>query len=132
MTGPIVALDHVQVAAPAACEDEARRFYGDLLGLEEIAKPPLLAARGGVWFRVGAQELHVGVGGTFASATKAHPALRVSSVEALERLAAALAEGGAVVCWADPAEIPGSARFFVDDPWSNRLEFVAHATAQRR
>ena len=54
MTGAIVGLDHVQVAAPAGCEDDARRFYGALLGLEEIEKPPLLAARGGVWFRVGA------------------------------------------------------------------------------
>jgi catechol 2,3-dioxygenase-like lactoylglutathione lyase family enzyme len=125
MTGRVVALDHVQVAAPAGCEDEARRFYGDLLGLEEIAKPPLLAARGGVWFRVGAQQLHLGVAEGFAPATKAHPAFRVSSIGALERLAAALEVVGAAVRWADPEEIPESARFFVDDPWGNRLELVA-------
>jgi catechol 2,3-dioxygenase-like lactoylglutathione lyase family enzyme len=35
----IVGLDHVQVAAPAGCEDDARAFYGVLLGLEEIEKP---------------------------------------------------------------------------------------------
>lgn len=125
MSGPIVALDHVQVAAPAGCEAEARRFYGSLLGLEEIAKPPLLAARGGVWFRVGAQELHVGVAAPFTAATKAHPALRASTPRELEGLAGHLETSGFAVRWADPAEIPGTARFFVDDPWGNRLELVA-------
>jgi catechol 2,3-dioxygenase-like lactoylglutathione lyase family enzyme len=121
----IVGLDHAQVAAPPGCEEEARRFYGGLLGLEEVPKPPRLAARGGVWFRVGEQQLHVGVAVDFVPATKAHPALRVASVADLERLAARLEEREIEVRWADPAEIPGAARFFVDDPWRNRLELVA-------
>jgi catechol 2,3-dioxygenase-like lactoylglutathione lyase family enzyme len=125
VNGPIVGLDHVQVAAPAGCEDEARRFYGALLGLEEIAKPPLLEARGGVWFSVGAQELHVGVADPFAAATKAHPALQVSSSGELERLASHLDANGVGVRWADLREMPGTSRFFVDDPWGNRLELVA-------
>ncbi len=123
MSGPVVALDHVQVAAPAGCEDEARRFYGGLLGLEEIPKPPLLAARGGVWFRVGTQELHVGVAEQFAPATKAHPAFLVPSVGR-----ARAARGGgrgqrrARSAGRTRTEIPGSTRFFVDDPWGNRIE----------
>jgi catechol 2,3-dioxygenase-like lactoylglutathione lyase family enzyme len=52
-------LDHVQLAAPPGCEREARRFYGDLLGLSELEKPAGLGAGGGVWFRAGRQELHV-------------------------------------------------------------------------
>lgn len=68
-------MDHVQVAAPRGCEDEARRFYGVLLGLEEIDKPEELRARGGVWFRCGEQQLHIGVEDGFAPAKKAHPAL---------------------------------------------------------
>lgn len=125
MNGAIVGLDHVQVAAPAGCEDDARGFYGLLLGLDEIEKPPVLAARGGVWFGVGEQQLHVGVADGFAPATKAHPALRVSSRAALDRLAARLAEHGIDVRWADLEEIPGGARFFVDDPWGNRIELLA-------
>ncbi len=41
----IAALGHVQVAAPRDCEADARRFYGALLGLEEIEKPAPLRAR---------------------------------------------------------------------------------------
>ena len=49
----IIGLDHVQVAAPPGCEADARRFYGGVLGLAEVAKPEALAARGGVWFALG-------------------------------------------------------------------------------
>jgi catechol 2,3-dioxygenase-like lactoylglutathione lyase family enzyme len=125
MSGAIVGLDHVQVAAPLGCEAEARRFYGTMLGLEEIDKPVRLAPRGGVWFRAGAHELHVGVAAEFVPAAKAHPALRVSSPAELERLAAVLGDAGAHVMWPDPAEIPGTTRFFVHDPWGNRLELIA-------
>ena len=76
-------IDHVQLAAPPGCEAEARRFFGGLLGLEEVEKPESLRARGGVWFRVGAQQLHVGVEQEFAPARKAHPAFAVSGYDEL-------------------------------------------------
>jgi hypothetical protein len=41
----IVALDHVQVAAPPGCEADARRLYGELLGLVELVKPAALEPR---------------------------------------------------------------------------------------
>ena len=125
MTGQIVGIDHVQVAAPPGCDAEARRFYGDLLGLDELPKPPLLAARGGTWFRAGEHELHVGIADDFVPAARAHPALRVASLEVLEALAARLADHRVDVEWADPREIPGTIRFHVRDPWGNRLELVA-------
>lgn len=121
----VVGLHHVQVAAPAGCEAAARAFYGGLLGLPEIEKPPLLAARGGCWFDLGRGELHVGVEDPFRPAGKAHPALLVGSWKALEELAGSLAASGADVRWADEAEIPDQRRFHVDDPWGNRLELVA-------
>ena len=80
----ILGIDHVQVAAPRGCEAEARAFYGGLLGLEELAKPEALAARGGCWFRAGSQELHVGVEEPFAPARKAHPGLVVDDLAALD------------------------------------------------
>jgi catechol 2,3-dioxygenase-like lactoylglutathione lyase family enzyme len=116
-------LDHVQVAAPPGCEPEARRFYGELLGLRELEKPPALRAGGGLWFAAGAQELHVGVAGDFTPAGKAHPGLRVGSDAALEALAGALTAAGAAVEWDD--RIEGRRRFFTSDPWGNRLELLA-------
>ena len=124
MTG-VTGLHHVQVAAPPGCEDGARQFYGALLGLAELEKPPLLAGRGGCWFALGGNELHVGVEDPFQPASKAHPALAVESTAALDALAAALESAGIGVRWADDAEIPGQRRFHVNDPWGNRLELVA-------
>ncbi len=121
----VVGLHHVQVAAPLGCEDAARAFYGGLLGLPELDKPLLLALRGGCWFRAGASELHVGVDDPFTPATKAHPALLVGSEQALGELAASLVEAGVEVRWADEAEIAGQRRFYVSDPWGNRIEVIA-------
>ena len=121
----IAGIDHVQVAAPPGCEEQARAFYGGLLGLEEIAKPEPLAARGGCWFAVGRQELHVGVAEPFAPAAKAHPALRVDTAEELRDLAGRLSAAGHAVSW-DEA-LPGTERFYVADPFGNRLELLASA-----
>ncbi len=112
----------MQLAGPPGCEDDARRFFGELLGLVEIAKPPALAARGGVWFTAGAQQLHVGVEGEFAPAKKAHPALAVEPA-ALDDLAARLAGACAPVEWDD--ELAPRRRFYSADPWGNRIELIA-------
>src|SRR4051812_47293178 len=122
---PIDGLDHVQVAAPPGCESEARRFYGGLLGLAELTKPEGLAGRGGAWFQCGRQQLHVGVTDDFEPARKAHPALRVSGVVELERLAEWLTHAGVDVHWEDA--LAGVRRFYVEDPWGNRLELLTAA-----
>jgi catechol 2,3-dioxygenase-like lactoylglutathione lyase family enzyme len=114
------AIDHVQLAAPPGCEAEARRFFAELLGLEELEKPAALRARGGVWFRVGEQRLHVGVEQEFAPARKAHPAFAVSRYD--ELLARLRAAGVPVT---DDASIPGVRRCYVADPWGSRIELVA-------
>jgi catechol 2,3-dioxygenase-like lactoylglutathione lyase family enzyme len=121
----IIGLDHVQVAAPAGSEDAARRFYGHVLGLPELTKPPVLAARGGVWFACGAHQLHVGVADSFAPAAKAHPALAVRADD-LDRLAERLTQAGCSVQWDDA--IPGTRRFYTADPWGNRIELVGVAS----
>jgi catechol 2,3-dioxygenase-like lactoylglutathione lyase family enzyme len=116
-------LDHVQVAAPPGCEAEARGFYGRLLGLRELPKPPALAARGGVWF----EQLHVGVQEDFAPARKAHPALLVGDAVQLSALAERLTLAGVPVHWG--TDIPGVARFHTQDPWGNRLELLAYPSS---
>lgn len=115
----IIGIDHVQLAAPAGCEAEARRFFGEYLGLQEIPKPDLLAKRGGVWFQCGAQQIHIGVEDPFRPAKKAHPAFIVRSLSSLrERL-----ESYGIKVQMDTS-IPGVGRFFTEDPFGNRLEFA--------
>src|SRR5690348_10017078 len=75
------ALHHVQLAIPPNREDEARLFYGELLGLPEVAKPANLAARGGCWFAAGDRQIHLGVEQDFRPARKAHPAFQVARIE---------------------------------------------------
>lgn len=112
-------IDHVQVAGPPGCEPAARAFYGDVLGLREIPKPQLLAARGGVWFALGTNELHVGIEDDFRPARRAHPALTCTNID---QLASRLAAAGALVDWND--DIGGVRRFYTADPFGNRLEIV--------
>ena len=57
----------------------------------------------------------------FAPARKAHPALRVLPGQ-LDSLAARLRAAGANVAWDDA--LPGTRRFYAEDPWGNRLEFM--------
>jgi catechol 2,3-dioxygenase-like lactoylglutathione lyase family enzyme len=118
----VMGIDHVQVAAPPACEPEARRFYGELLGLPELPKPDALERRGGVWFACGTHQLHVGIAQEFSPASKAHPALLVRRSD-IDRLAKRLADAGCAVLWDDA--IPGTRRFYTADPWGNRIELVA-------
>lgn len=113
----ILRIDHVQVAAPPGCEPAAREFYGGLLGLEELRKPEPLRARGGVWFRAGDQELHVGVEEPFVPAAKAHPGFVAGDLDALRR-----SLSGARVVFVDDDKIDGIDRLFVHDPFGNRLE----------
>jgi catechol 2,3-dioxygenase-like lactoylglutathione lyase family enzyme len=117
-------IDHVQLACPPGSEETLRAFYAGVLGLVEIPKPPLLAVRGGCWFRGYGSELHLGVEETFLPARRAHPGLLRPD---LDELAARLVAAGYPVRWADPAEIPGRRRFHTGDPYGNRLEFLAPA-----
>lgn len=112
-------LHHVQLAIPPGGEEECRAFWGGVLAMEELEKPPVLAARGGCWFRGGGLEVHLGVEEDFAAARKAHPGVLVGNLRAL---AEALTAAGVEVTW--DAEFPGHDRFYAADPFGNRLEFL--------
>ena len=122
MTHRTFALDrlhHVQLAIPSGGEARCREFWGGLLGMEELEKPPELAARGGCWFRGGGVEVHLGVEEDFAPARKAHPGFLVGDLRAL---ATTLEAAEVEVTWDD--EFPGHDRFYASDPFGNRLEFL--------
>ena len=104
---------------PAGQEDEARAFYGDLLGFPEVAKPENLAKRGGCWFETGNLQLHVSVEKEFAPARKAHVAYEVDDLDAMR--ARFEAAGVAIV---EDEPLPGYRRFYVADPFGNRVEIL--------
>jgi catechol 2,3-dioxygenase-like lactoylglutathione lyase family enzyme len=115
----LLGLHHVQLAAPRGSEAVLRHFYGEVLGMTEVPKPPVLAARGGAWFRAGALELHVGVEDDFRPARKAHPGILVADLPAYARR---LGSHGVEVEWDD--SFPGYRRCYVVDPHGNRLELM--------
>lgn len=114
-------IDHVQLAAPAGCEETARKFFADVLGWSEIPKPEKLLKRGGVWFQCGAHQVHIGVQTDFVPATKAHPAFHVQNIEALRDH---LILNKVQVTDDDVRESEGVKRLYVNDPFGNRLEFL--------
>jgi catechol 2,3-dioxygenase-like lactoylglutathione lyase family enzyme len=109
-------IDHVQLAMPAGREEEARTFYGDVLGIPEKPKPAHLAKRGGVWFESGALKVHLGVEADFRPARKAHPAFEVGNLA--EPVEACRKAGYRVV--ADES-LEGYERAYVYDPFDNRI-----------
>ena len=106
-------LDHVQLALPASGLEEARRFYGELLGLAEEPRPG--GRSPGLWHRAPGTVLHLGVEEPFQPARKAHPAFLVSD---LATCRAALDAAGVTTADAE------GARFHAFDPFGNRLEFL--------
>ncbi|ANU22288.1 VOC family protein [Planococcus donghaensis] len=119
MTFSILHIDHVQVAAPAGQEEVASAFYADVLGMNPIEKPEALKGKGGAWFGFGNQQLHVGVEDPFSPAKKAHPAFRVAGYEEMKTH---LRANNIEITEDD--SIQGVERFFVFDPFGNRLEFL--------
>ena len=113
-TFKLVGLHHVQLAMPEGREDQARTFYAGQLGLTEVPKPDELAGRGGVWFVGEDIALHLGVETPFHPARKAHPAFAVDDLDAAWR------EFGQP----EITTLPGLRRFYIADPFSNRIEIV--------
>ncbi|MFE9404869.1 glyoxalase [Streptomyces sp. NPDC006530] len=115
----LAGLHHVQLAIPPGAEEFCREFWGDALGMTELEKPPVLAARGGCWFRGGGLEVHLGVEEDFRPNRKAHPGILVTSLQALAKR---LEDKGVSVIW--DGNLPGHDRFYAFDKLGNRLEFL--------
>lgn len=119
MTFAFKAIDHIQLAAPKGSEDTARKFFKDILGFDEIEKPEALKKNGGVWFRFGNHQLHIGIEEPFLPAKKAHPAFEVENLEELKKH---LTTNGVDVI--EDNNLPGAQRFYISDPFGNRLELL--------
>ena len=114
----MMSIDHVQLGMRPGEEQKARDFYANVLGMREVAKPDPLVASGGVWFGEGAVELHLGIELDMKAPLKAHTAIRVGKIDPI---AERCDKAGHKPLFDD--RYPGRRRFFVHDPFGNRLEF---------
>ena|ERR1051325_619000 len=116
----LLRLHHAQITIPLGAEDQARTFYCQVLGMEEIAKPQSLSSRGGLWLKLGDIQIHVGTEqGVDRCATKAHLAYEVHDLAHWRKV---LTDRGVQIeqCVA----IPGYERFEFRDPFGNRVEML--------
>jgi catechol 2,3-dioxygenase-like lactoylglutathione lyase family enzyme len=121
-----IKIDHVQLVIPAGEEERARKFYGRLLGLEEVEKPDSLKSTGGVWYKIGDSELHLGIekdGTAKTGLKKEHPAFEISGLNEVKNY---LAENRVNI--KEEIPIPGRERFSIYDPFGNRIELLEYGT----
>jgi catechol 2,3-dioxygenase-like lactoylglutathione lyase family enzyme len=107
---------------PANGHEAARRFYGGALGMEEVRPPSSLMVGRLCWFRAGpdGHEVHVYVDEEMAAkSTGQHLCLQVDDIDGMRRQ---LAEHGVAIEATDP--IANRPRFFVHDPFGNRIELT--------
>ena len=115
-----VRLQHVSIPRPAGSEDLTRAFYGDLLGLPEIAAPNSIQAAEVIWFKLGEDaELHCFREEPLDDTSNRHYCLVVDDVAGIRRK---LDEAGYAPY--DVEAIPGRPRFFCRDPFGNIIEFT--------
>jgi catechol 2,3-dioxygenase-like lactoylglutathione lyase family enzyme len=112
-------IDHIQLAAPKGSEEEAIKFFRDILGFSEVEKPEFLKKRGGVWFKFGCYQVHIGIEEPFSSSKKAHPAFEVENIEDLKQH---LTKNN--VSFIKDDVLPGANRIYLDDPFGNRIEIL--------
>lgn len=113
---------HIQILVPRAAEQASKRFYGEMLGLEEIPKPERFQKNGGAWYRLGANEIHLSLTDhPHDNATsRRHICLMVADLARAER---ALREAGLDII-PDTEPFNRWTRFFVRDPGDNRVEIA--------
>ena len=111
-------IDHVQICIPSGKETEARRFYTDIIGLNEIPKPEALIPNGGLWYQVADIQLHLGTEDEI-NKSKRHPAFEVTDLQAAEQH---LVKHGVKI--KEETQIPGQHRFSFVDPFGNRVELL--------
>jgi len=108
----VTQIDHVSVVVTDV--ERSRRFYRDLLGLREIAKPRTFDFVV-LWFDLGNQQLHLLLKDRPDTISPRHFALRVADAAAARDY---FRQRGVAV--AETTPIPGADRFFIADPDQSR------------
>jgi catechol 2,3-dioxygenase-like lactoylglutathione lyase family enzyme len=118
----VMRLQHTSVPMPPNSQDAARRFYGGTLGMEEVPPPSSLEVDRLVWFRAGpdGHEVHVFTDEAMSHNSSAqHLCLQVDDLPGMRQR---LTQRGVAI--EDTEAITNRPRFFVQDPFGNRIELT--------
>jgi catechol 2,3-dioxygenase-like lactoylglutathione lyase family enzyme len=113
---------HIQIFVPPETEEACKRFYGEILGLEEIPKPEQFRKNGGAWYQHGPNQLHL--------SRMRHPEDNLNSVRHVCYMVHDLAHAEKVMREAGVEIIPDDRpvkewiRFYVRDPGGNYIEIA--------
>ena len=115
----IMQLHHVNVTVPSEVEAATKKFYGSILGLQELPKPAGTRPSG-AWYQIGPVQLHLSIEEEVGRLSSRHVCFTVPDLSAAEKR---FQDAGVGII---PDERPqeGSQRFYVRDPGGNQLEIV--------
>ena len=118
----ITQIHHIQIFVPREMEEQAKHFYGELLGLEEIPKPEPYRKNGGAWYRFGGNQLHMSLMRKPEDnlGSLRHVCYMVSNVAVAEKI---MREAGVEII-PDDRPFVGWTRFYVRDPGGNYIEIA--------
>lgn len=121
-------LHHVQIFVPKELEEAAKRFYGEVMGLQETRKPAAFQGLGGAWYQIGANQLHLSImrQPEDNQASNRHVCYSVADLAEAERV---MRQAGVEIV---PDDRPHDqwTRFFVRDPGGNYIEIAQMNGAQ--
>jgi extradiol dioxygenase family protein len=115
-------LDHILISIPVGKTDEARTFYRNVLGLTEI---PGDHPKGAIWFDIADIQLHIREE-TPQTSSDRHPAFEITGLDEAQRHFQAFG-----ITPSFSSEIDGRQRFFIRDPFGNRIEFLEYLNTSK-
>ncbi len=103
---------------PVGTENEARKFYGEVLGLRELTDLGYVLPKGAMWFEIGDVQLHIRAE-SIQHYSERHPAFEITNIRNAQEI---LESHGITIKY--ESLIPDRIRFSFRDPFGNRIEFL--------
>jgi catechol 2,3-dioxygenase-like lactoylglutathione lyase family enzyme len=117
----IIKVNHVNVTVPAALEQTAKRFYGELLGLRQVPKPEGTRQNMGAWYELGGIQLHLSIEDNVQNeASDRHVCYQVTDAAGAE----SHFRNAGIEIIPDERPVKGTSRFFLRDPGGNMIEIT--------
>src|SRR5260370_34385739 len=114
--------DHINISVPPERLEEARKFYAEVLGLEQIERPDKIFGSKGYWFNIGDIQLHINGEKPLPRSTK-HTAFEVTDILAARKQM----EKYGIEITEEPV-LPGRDRFPFIPPFANTMHFLHTAS----